>query len=137
MRFRFVLGVERNVAFGPDLDGVGFERFFLIENERQNFVIDRDVAQRFFGGVPVDGGDGGDGFAHEAHRIVEGVAALFGDLLDVVGVLAAAGDGARAPDELAVLVRDHGLDAGHGERLSKRRCDGCARAGEGCGARCA
>ena len=75
-------------------------RFFGIEHEGQNFVFDRDVPQRFFGGVPVDGGNRRHGLAHEAHRIVEGVAALLGDLLDLLDVLAAARDGARAPHEL-------------------------------------
>ena len=52
-----------------------------------DFVVDRDQLQRFFGDVPIDRRDGGHRLADEAHRIVERVAPLLGDLLDLVVVL--------------------------------------------------
>jgi hypothetical protein len=60
--------------------------------------------------------------ADEPHRIVERVAPLLRDLLDVVVVLLAAGDAARAPDDLAVLAGDDCLHAL--ERPSFRSVDG-------------
>ena len=120
---------------GQIWDRAGLQRFFGLEDERQNFVIDLDVAQGFFGDVPIHGGDGGHRFAHEAHGIVEGVAALLGDLLDLIVVLAPARDGARAPHDGAVFMRENRFDAGHAPRPWKHRCCGCAHAGADCGAR--
>ena len=108
------MNIEGNVAVGPDLGGAGLERFFLIEDEGEHFVIDGDVLQGFFGGVAIDGGYGGDGLTREADGIVKRIAALFGDLLDVLGVLASAGPRAGAEDVFAVLVGDDGFDAGQG-----------------------
>ena len=120
-RLRLVARVQREVALGPDLRRVGLQRLFRIEHERQHLVVDRDQLQRLFGDVPIDGGDGGDRIAHEPHRVVERVAPLLGDLLDLVVVLLAAGDRAGAPHDLAVLVRDDRLDARQRLRLRRRR----------------
>ena len=120
---------------GQICDGARLQRLFRIEHERQHFVVDGDQPQRLFGDVAIDGGDGRHRLADEAHRIVERVAALLGDLLDLVVVLPAAGDRARAPDDRAVLVREHRLDAGQRQRLrGVDRC-GCGRADAGCAAR--
>ena len=113
--------VQREVALGPDLRRVRLERLFRIEHERQHLVVDRDQPQRFFGDVAIDGRDRRDRLADEAHRVVERVAPLLGDLLDLVVVLLAAGDRPGAPDDLAVLVRDDRLHAGQRARL--RRVD--------------
>ena len=68
-----------------------------------------------------DGRDGRHRLADEAHRVVERVAALLRDLLDLVVVLLAAGDRAGAPDDRAVLVREDRLDARQRPRLRRRR----------------
>ena len=41
---RLIPGVEREITLRPDLDGAGFERFFRIEHEVENFVVDLDQA---------------------------------------------------------------------------------------------
>ena len=114
---RLVADVQREVAFGPNLDGVGRQRLFGLEHERQNFVVDQDLKERFFGDVTIHGGDRGHRIAHEPDRVVEGVAPLLGDPLDLVVVLLPAGNGARAPDDLAVLAREDRLDSRHGPRF--------------------
>ena len=113
--------VRREIAFGPDLHGAGLQGFFRIEDERKRFILHRDELQRFFGDVPIDRGNRGHRLADEAHRVVERVAPVLGDLLDLFVVLRAAGDRSGAPDDRAVLVRDDGLHAGKRERL--RRVD--------------
>ena len=57
-------------------------------------------AQCLFGHVPVDGGHRSHRIADEPHGVVEEVAALLRDALDLVVVLLAAGDGTGAPDDL-------------------------------------
>ena len=120
-RLDLVPRVRRQVAFGPDLHRAGRERFLRIEDKRQRLVLHRDQEERFFRDVTIDRRDRRHRFADEADRVVEGVAAMDGDLLHVLVVLLAARDGPRAPDEAAVLVRDDGLHAGKRERL--RRVD--------------
>src|SRR5439155_3192157 len=112
---RFVAGVQRDVAVGPDLH-VGPDGVVVIEDERQQLVVDRDALQRLFGDLTIDGGDRSNGFPRETHRIVERVAALPGDLLDLVVVLLAAGNRSRPPHHVAVLVRDDRLHAGERTR---------------------
>ena len=92
-------GIERQVALRPDLQRAGLERLFRFQHERQHLVFHRDQPQRLFGGVPIGRRNRRHRIADEAHRIVERVAALLGDLLDVVVVLHAARDRSRAPHE--------------------------------------
>ena len=118
---RLVAVVQRNVAFRPDLHRVRLHRLFVIEDVRQDFVVDRDQLQRVFGHVAIDRRDRGNRFTREADRIVECVAALRRDLLHLVVVLLAAGDRPGAPDDATVFVRDDRLDAR--ERTRLRRVD--------------
>src|SRR5438128_10439455 len=67
--------------------------------------------------MTINGGDGCNRLANEAHRVVENVPALFRYLFDVVVVLLPAGDAAGAKDDLAVLVRQNRLHAGKSKRL--------------------
>ncbi len=121
-RLELVARIGRDVPLGPDLDRVVLQRRFLVEDERQYFVVDGDQPHGVFGDVAVHGRDGGNRLADVAHRVVERVTPLRRDLLDVVVVLDAARDRAGAPDVVAVLVRDDCLDAGQRARL--REIDG-------------
>ena len=120
-RQRLVANVQTEVALRPDLNGAGLQRLLGIEDELEDFVIDRDQMQGFLGKVTIGGGDRRDRLPDVPHRIVEGVAALLRDLFHLVVVLHAAGNRARAPDDHAVLVREHRLDAG--QRLGFRDVD--------------
>src|SRR5215471_14919154 len=59
--------------------------------------------------MPVGCCDRGDRISDKAHRVVECVTALLGDLFDGVIVLLAAGDSARAPNDGAIFVSQYGL----------------------------
>ncbi len=66
-RLRFILRVRaRDCLRARSSRASGFERFFRIEHEGQNFVVDGDEPQRFFGDVAIDGGDGGDRLARQS-----------------------------------------------------------------------
>src|SRR5437870_10935699 len=57
------------------------------------------------------------GLADEPHGIVEHIAALPGDLLDIIVVLQSAGNSAGSPDDLTIVVSEDGLHSGNGKRL--------------------
>src|SRR5206468_9423952 len=99
------------IAFRPNLYGILLQRFFRFEREAQDFVIHLNETKSFFGDVPVDCSDSRYRFADEADRIVENVAALQGDLFDVVVVLQSAGNTAGTPDNLTILMREDRLHA--------------------------
>src|SRR5438876_12292446 len=86
-----------------DFDGPRFQRFFRIENEREDFVIDAYQAHRFFGGVAIDGRDGSHGIAGESYRVVEQIAFI--------------ARVAARPDYVAILARENRRDAWHGQSL--------------------
>ena len=120
-RHGLVARVRRQVAFGPDLGRIRLERLFGIDDEREHFVVDGDEIERFFGHMPIDGGDGRDRVADEPDGVVEDVAALRRDFLDVVVVLRAAGNRSGAPPDRCVVVRDDRFDAR--QRGGLRRID--------------
>ena len=109
-RQSLIARVERKVSIRPDLRGAGLEGFFRFEDMGQRFVIHLDETQGLLGHMPVDCGHGGDGIAYKAHRIIEDITPLLGDLLDRIAVLLSAGDAARAEYHAAILMRDDGLD---------------------------
>ncbi len=116
-----VLKVEREVALGPDLRRIGLQRLLRVEHEGQLLVVDLDELERLLGDVPVDRRYRGDRLAHKAHRVVEHVPEMRGDILRGVVVLPSSGDGAGSVDELMRLVGDDRPDAG--QRLRLRHVD--------------
>ena len=112
LRLRLVLSGEREIAFGPDLDGALLQRLLGLEHEAEDFVIDVDQSQCLFRHVPVHGRDGCHRIAHEAHGVVERITPVLRDFLDLIVVLLSARDPAGAPYDLAILVSEDCLDAG-------------------------
>ena len=110
-RFGLVLRIERDIAVRPDLDAFRAKSFFLIEHEGKRFVFNGDEPQGLFRDMPIGRGDGCYRFPEKAHRVVEGIASLSGDFLDLVNVLPPAGDRARTPNDSAILMRQNELDA--------------------------
>ena len=86
-RLRLILGIERKIALGPDLHGIGLQRLFGFKDETENFIINLDQTEGFIRDVPVHRSDRCYRIANEPHRIVEHVTPVLGNLLDIVIVL--------------------------------------------------
>ncbi len=110
-RSGFVAKVQAEIALGPDLGSPSLQCFFQIDHEWQLLPIDVDERQRFFGHVAIDRGYRGHRLADVAHRVVEHVADVLGDVLGSIAVLPAPGDRARAVDVLVGLVSHDGAHA--------------------------
>jgi hypothetical protein len=110
-RLRLVAVVQRKIALGPNLYGARLERFFVVEDKRQDLVLHRNQREGFLGHVTIHGGNSGHRLADKSHRVIERKTVLCGDLLGLVAVLLSAGDRTRTPDDVSVLVRENRFDA--------------------------
>src|SRR5437867_12441809 len=68
--------------------------------------------------MTIDCSDSRYGLADEPHGIIKNIAALPGDLLNIIVVLQPAGNSAGSPDDLTILVSEDGLHSGNSKRLA-------------------